>query len=155
MKMANSKAHLKRLRTLYYMATPRQRFGIAKQRLDNPDSAPNNLIQAVSATEGFARSWAIHILATFKKNKLKWAYDQLEKKGPEFLIENCICPYLKKSPEELFGKKDWDNFQLAIQYRNLLIHEATFLNLAIARPFIKSTETVFNKLGQTLGVASK
>jgi hypothetical protein len=153
--MSNPKIHIKELRKQYYLATPKQRFNVAKKRLDNPDSAPNNLIQAVSATEGFARSGAIHILATFKKSKLKWAYDQLEKKGPEFLIENCICPYLGKTPQELFGKKHWDNFQLAIQYRNLLIHEATFLNLKIARPLIKSTETVFNKLGQTLGVASK
>jgi hypothetical protein len=52
-------AHLTQLRKLYIEATPRQRPGIAIQRISNPDHGPDLLVAYVSAIEGFARCLAM------------------------------------------------------------------------------------------------
>lgn len=51
--------HLKELREIYYRSYPKQRLGVAMQRIQNPEHGPNLLVMYVSATEGLLRSLVI------------------------------------------------------------------------------------------------
>lgn len=141
----NYKEHLNKLRDLYIKATPRQRIRVAEDRIKYPSCGPNRLIQTVSAVEGLARTIAIYQRSK-TKNDLKKEYKNLKLLGPVKLIEDHICPKIKKTPTTLLGKDTWDKFKYANKYRNLLIHECTFLRQDVSSKMIKVAENTFEKL---------
>ncbi|SBV53152.1 hypothetical protein XBLMG947_3958 [Xanthomonas bromi] len=54
-------AELQSIRKTYVSVSPRQRLHVIRQRLANPDHAPNLLVTHVSAVEALARSLASHL----------------------------------------------------------------------------------------------
>lgn len=156
--MYDYKSHLKDLRTQYINATYQQRISVAEDRINYPDCYPNQLITIVSATEALARAKCIEVLQSQGKTATE-AYEKtritktdsngtisVRCAGPILLIENLICPSVGKTSQELFGKDIWETFSYAIEYRNLLIHEGTFLRQDYAISLINSCHEVFNLL---------
>ena len=86
-----------------------------------------------------------------KKNgkKVEDIYNKYRNPNPEKLIRE-ICKNKKTGPWKLFGKQTWQDFKWAVKYRNLLIHEATFLQQGVAIRLIKETENIISILEKLL-----
>jgi hypothetical protein len=138
------------LRELYVRGTLRQRYGIACQRIDHPELGPSVLVNAVSALEGFSRAVAVRALIE-TGTKLEEAYEYHRRASVVHLIARHICPILRTTPVKAFGAKAWGRIPLALEYRNLLIHEATFLNGGTCRQLIAATRHCLDRLATLTG----
>lgn len=152
--MANAEydAHLAELRKLYVEATPRQRYGIGRDRINNPEHGPNVLVACVSAVEGLARSLAMHqdalsrVGASKLKAELSAIYPRYKHKGPEELIEHYLKGAGLPSPLQFFGEDAWEGLHYAVEYRNVLAHECTYLGQDRSPALIQSCQEVLHKL---------
>ncbi len=141
------------LREAYFRATPSQRHKVATDRLRFRESSSNHLIQCVSAVEGFARSVALDIEVQ-RGTPVDQAYSALRYVGPVPLIRENITERRNTSPEIIFGTEDWELFDLAVQYRNFLVHEAASVRQSYSNELIAACERVLEKLARIAGVIS-
>ena len=74
------------------------------------------------------------------------AYDILRNIGPVPIITDFISKRLQADPDIMFGKDDWELFKLAVQYRNFLIHESSFLRHGYSTQLIGACKKVLYKL---------
>jgi len=148
------KEHLEQLRKSYVNATPEQRYRVALDRLRYPNCGPNVLIHAISTVEGLARALALD-LAQKNGENVEEAYEKLRYPNAKKLIEEHILPNLKETAETFVDKEIWKNFCLAIEYRNLLVHECAFLRKGISNKLIKSACIVLQKLCEIAGLPEK
>ena len=121
------------------------RLNVALDRLNNPTCGANQIIQIVSAVEGLARSLAVHLSKLKEHEDINSAYEKLKYKNPAQLVE-YICKIENLDRSELFHEKQWELFEYAIKYRNLLIHECTLLGQDKFPPLIDATKVIFYKL---------
>lgn len=142
--------HEQKLRDEYLKATPRQRLEIALQRMRFPDCGPNRLVQVVSAVEGLARSLVVNARVT-KGETAEAAYDNVRGANATTLVRDVLA--LNKRPEApvAFGTEVWEMFELAVKYRNLLIHECTFIRQSCSDPLISAASSVFGYLAAIAG----
>lgn len=145
--------HLAELRRSYVEALPRQRLNVAKQRIRNPEHDPNRLIAFVSAVEGFARSICMHLRAK-TKTELSQLYTEYCRKGAEDLISEYLSARSLGEPATHFGAETWRLFGYAVQYRNLLAHECTYLGLDRSPALIESCRQVLRKLANDAGLSA-
>jgi hypothetical protein len=136
--------HRESLRAIYIKSNPKQRYGVAIQRIEIQNGLPNQLIQVISAVEGFARSIVINQECQ-KGKSIEDIYKRFKNKNPKELLRR-ISSNQKDSPEDVFGKETFDKFLHAVEYRNLLIHEATYLQGGICKAMIASGKSVFKTL---------
>jgi hypothetical protein len=109
----------------------------------------------VSAVEGLSRSLVINRLCATGKN-IEETYEGVRNKNSVYLVRQCIKLYLGMKPEEKFGEKIWAIFKHAVNYRNLLIHECTFLQRGYSNKLISAATDVFDCLeGLTTGEATQ
>lgn len=135
--------HLEELREAYVRATPRQRLRVALDRVKHPDCGPNRLIQIVSAVEGLARALLVNE-AVSTGDSVSHAYDQVRSLNASDLVRRCLGP----DPASMFPGETWDTFVVAVKYRNLLIHECTFLGQGRTDKLIASSSEVFELLAR-------
>jgi hypothetical protein len=137
--------HLKGLRAAYVQATPRQRAKVALDRMKHPDAGPNLLIAIVSAVEALARALALDIEIA-KGIGPRPAYGNLRNRGPIDLLSGVVAPARSTTMPGLVGAECWEEFKWAVQYRNLLIHEGTFLRAGYCNRLLDATRKVFGAL---------
>lgn len=145
-------AELEKLRMLYEGATPRQRFKVALDRINNPAADANDLVTRVSAVEAFARSLIANFGARDKAEVLA-KYRRLSKREATDLV-TAYAKLRDTTPKELFGEELWEFFRVAVSARNLLVHECTYLDAQKYLPMAHScTEVLFGlaKLSNTRG----
>jgi hypothetical protein len=143
--------HLRELRRGYVEATLRQRLSVARQRIQNPERDPNRLIAFVSAAEGFARALCLNTRAPNRTER--WAiYPEYWKRGTEDLITEYLAAKGCSPPPEYFGKDLWLLFHYAVQYRNLLAHECTYLGQDKTPALIEACRTVIKGLAAKEGL---
>lgn len=131
------------LRELYVVATLSQRYRVARDRIDHPSLGPSLLVNVVSALEGFAR--AIAVKAAVKRGEaVESAYNQLRNLGPVRLIAEHVCPAYHIAPVAAFGEVAWNALPEAVRFRNLLVHEATYLNGATCDALISAAAHVLS-----------
>jgi hypothetical protein len=145
------KARIKELRELYVKATPLQRYKVAIDRLQFQKSGPNLLIQYVSAVEGFARSVVLDFEVKAGEPS-DVAYKRLQHEGPIKLVRKSIALRMQQEPEIIFGTEVWELFDIAVQFRNLLIHEAAFLRQGYTAVLIQACKSILDKLADISGV---
>lgn len=158
--MANAEydAHLAELRRLYVESTPRQRYGMGRNRITNPEHGPNVLVACVSAVEGLARSLAMHqdalsrVSASDVKPELSAIYPQYKHKGTEELIEQYLKRAGLPSPPEYFGEDTWERLHYAVEYRNVLAHECTYLGQDRSPALIEACQQILDKLAAAGGL---
>ena len=143
--------HLAQLRRQYVEASPRQRLSVAKQRINNPDHDPNRLIAYVSAIEGFARSLCMH-QPRRAKQELSKIYAEYERHGPKALIGEYLAAKGLGAPRDHFGADTWALFGYAVDYRNLLAHECTYLGLDRSPRLIDACRKVLQTLAKDEGL---
>ena len=144
-------AHLAMLRQTYVEALPKQRLNIAKQRIQNPEHDPNRLIAFVSAIEGFSRSLCMHLRAS-SHAELSALYPQYRTKSAEDLIVEYLTARSLGEPAPHFGDRSWQLFGYAVQYRNLLAHECTYLGADKSPNLIDACRTVLRTLATDAGM---
>lgn len=140
------------LRDLYVKATPKQRYRVALDRIEHPGLGPSLLVNVMSALEGFARTVAVHTLVT-RGGAVESAYARLRDVGPVALLAEHVCPAYRTTPDAAFGSDAWGKLPDAVKFRNLLIHEATYLDGGTCDSLIKAARHVLTRLGEMAGVA--
>jgi len=144
-------AHLMTLRRSYIEATPRQRLNVALQRINNPGNGPNLLVAYVSAIEGFARSLAMHQEGRTKQ-EVSSLYPKFRNIGAKKLITQYLQKKINSDPENFFGKETWTKVGFAIDYRNLLAHECTYLGQDKYPDLLAACREVLKKLAEVEGL---
>jgi len=147
------RTHVQRLRDTYVKATPGQRAHVARQRMQHQGATANVLISFVSATEGMARS-VLLMLRTASDVDVGRCYSRIRGDGPEDLLKKIAVAHGTTAPK-LFGSEEWRLFGWAVKYRNLLIHEATFLNQVDGGWLVRAAEDIFLKLEELGTVRAK
>lgn len=135
---------LEDLREKYIQATPRQRLSVIRQRIENPYANPNVLVTTFSGVEALSRSLAMHDRGSTKE-ALTGSYAKFRDRPASSLIQE----YLKskgKTPAEVFGKEPWATFKLAEGYRNLLVHECTYIGNIKFDPLVAACNSVLDTL---------
>ncbi|MEZ4411837.1 MAG: hypothetical protein R2910_02465 [Gemmatimonadales bacterium] len=150
--MADDELTPQQLREIYGTGTLKQRYHIACQRIDLPDLGPSVLVNAVSALEGFSRAVAVHALVQAGMS-LRDAYAYHRNTGTVDLISKHICPWLRTTPTRAFGASAWKQIPSAVLFRNLLIHEATFLNGGTCKRLIAASRHCLDKLAALTSAA--
>ena len=143
--------HRSDLRDIYVKSMPRQRLNVALQRLNNSDNDPNLLVTRVSAVEALARSLLVHHLATGSAEALSF-YDKFRHTGPTALVEAYTRAKCDAAPGELVGTDTWELFGHAVHYRNLLVHECTYLGQDKTPALLTACRMVLHKLAEISGL---
>ena len=117
--------HLKKLREQYVRSHPRQRVNIAKQRINNPSHGPNLIVTYVSAIEGILRSLVVWNETGSDRPKAgtyyKYKYTGVSKLYDKYLEQRDV------KSEEIIAAEKYELVGYAVEYRNLLAHECTYL----------------------------
>lgn len=143
--------HLSGLRKAYVEASLKQRLDVGKRRINNPEHDPNRLIAFVSAAEGFARSLCMHLRAR-SQTELSALYPEYWKRSAESLIAEYLAAKSMGDPALHFGERNWKLFGYAVQYRNLLAHECTYLAGDRSPELIQACRTVLKTLAKDAGL---
>lgn len=147
----NEQIPAEELRALYIRANLRQRYRVAASRIANPEHGPNQVVSAVAALEGFSRAVAVKG-AVLKGEALDDAYSRLKWTGPLELIQDYILPALGVAAEDAFDIDKWSLIPTAIEFRNLLVHEATYLHGGTCQHLVDAVVHVFERVGVLVGV---
>jgi len=147
-------AELLKIRETYARLAPRQRLSVIRQRLDDHHFGPNRLVTSVSAVEALARSLAMHHRAK-SKTELRNLYPKYRDRAPKTLVAEYLSVRGIDDPTTFFGEDNWRLFGYAVEYRNLVAHECTYLGLDKFPSLIESCEAVLEKLSQLGGLRAK
>lgn len=147
-------AELLNIRDMYVSATPRQRLSIIRQRLEDHHFGPNRLVTSVSAVEAFARCLAMRRRAT-SKAELRKLYARYRGREAKSLVEEYLKTRGIDDPSDFLGEDNWTLFRYAVDYRNVLTHECTYLGLDKFPSLIQACEAVLEKLVELSGANAK
>ena len=136
---------LEKIRRNYVTATPRQRLSIIRQRLDDHHYGPNRLVTIVSAVEAFARSLLINHPSK-SKAEIKEQYRKFKHSKPEYLVEEFLKLRGQNDPAAFLKEDNWTLFKFAVEYRNMVTHECTYLGLDKFPSLIEGCEEVLEAL---------
>ena len=142
---------LLRLRDQYITATPSQRLAKARQRIGNVHSYPNQLVTHVSAVEGFARTLLMHERARTKE-ELRAIYPKYKNREAHTLVAEYLAAKGCPDPAACIGTDEWQQFRHAVNYRNLLVHECTYLGLEKFDLLVNGCNAVLTKLAHLSGL---
>lgn len=140
-------AQLLSIRENYVSATPRQRLSVIRQRLEDHHFGPNRLVTAVSAVEALARSLAMNHKAKSKQERKK-LYSKYKDRSPKSLVAEYLTAHGIEDLHAFFGEDTWRLFGYAVDYRNLLAHECTYLGLDKFPSLIEACSDVLNSLAK-------
>jgi hypothetical protein len=140
-------ADLQTIRDNYIAATPRQRLSIIRQRLADHHFGPNRLVTAVSAVEALARCLLQHVGARSKAD-LTSAYPKYKRWVATSLVREYLARRGISDPVAYLEEDNWKLLGYAVEFRNLLVHECTYLGLDKFPSLIEACEAVLNKLAK-------
>jgi len=126
-------------------ATPRQRLSKIRQRLDDQDFDPARLVTIVSGVEAFARSLLINHLSKSKRD-IEISYEVYKHKSPEFLVEKYLKERGQTDPSVFLKEDNWTLFKYAVEYRNMIVHECTFVGMDISPSLINACQEILDTL---------
>lgn len=143
MKLSECETHEAELRRQYIKASPSSRWSIIEQRLSYPDARPNLLIARVAAVEALARSIALH---SNNSTPTESDYKVLKHKRCKELLERVALVKSGIHADQVFGIDDLENLQCAEKYRDLLVHECTFLGQGYSADLISACDRIIERL---------
>ncbi|HSH71489.1 MAG TPA: hypothetical protein VK974_00390 [Methylophilaceae bacterium] len=147
-------SELATIRDAYVSATPQQRLNIIRQRLSDHHFGPNRLVTAVSAVEALARTLVMHANHDTKA-EIRTNYSKYQYRKPEGLIRQYLESKGITDAKALFAEDTWQLFGYAVQYRNLLAHECTYLGMDKFPSLIEACEEVLAALAKLEGVGAQ
>ncbi|MDB5947632.1 MAG: hypothetical protein JWQ33_2658 [Ramlibacter sp.] len=149
----NLTQELAHLRTTYAVSSPAARLRVIKQRLTRAEAeaGPSRLVTVVSAVEALARSLVVHSSGR-PANTAAMRYTQVRHAGPVELVEEVLRLRGAPAAATYFAGETWTLFELANQYRNLVVHECTYLGHDRYPALISAAEGVFHSLVELAGL---
>ena len=140
------------LRELYVKATLRQRYRVALDRIEYAHLGPSLFVNVMAALEGFARAVALK-KALERGDAVGTAYNRIRNLGPVELLTLHVCPAYDTTPAAAFGDDAWEKLPDAVRFRNLLVHEATFLHGGTCDTLIGASQHILTRLAEMSGAA--
>jgi hypothetical protein len=147
-------ARLEKLRDSYITAYPRQRMSVIRLRLEHHHFGPNRLVTSVSAVEAYSRCLALRRRSR-TKDDLRRLYRRYRAASPKTMIIEYLKVRGIDDPTAFFEEDNWKLFGYAEAYRNILVHECTYLGLDVFPSLIEACEAVLNKLEALVGAHAK
>jgi hypothetical protein len=138
---------LEQLRKTYAASRPAARLGVIRQRLIRAEAeiGPTRLVTVVSAVEALARSLVVHAPGR-PASSSHFRYQQVRMKAPLELVEEALRLYGAGPALERYGDETWQLFELAHLYRNLVVHECTYLGQDKYPALITASERILEGL---------
>lgn len=134
-----------RLRKIYVTSLPHQRLGVIRKRLAQPEIGATRLVTAISAVEALARSLVVHAKA-MDPSLIERTYSAHRDSDPESLVAEFLKLHGCREPREHFTQDTWPLFREAINFRNQVIHECTYLGQDKYPSLIEATLEVLEEL---------
>jgi hypothetical protein len=121
-------AHADELLRKYATATPAARLRAIRQRLASaePEMGSTRLVTIVSAVEALARSLIVHA-AGRPASTAEMRHRQFRAAGPVELVEEVLRLRGVPAAPQQFGRDVWEMFEAATRYRDLIVHECTYV----------------------------
>lgn len=149
----NLTQELAHLQTMHAVSTPAARLRLIKQRLARAgaEAGPSRLVTTVAAVEALARSLVVHSSGR-PASTAAMRYTQFRHAGAVELVEEVLR--LRGAPDGAshFAGDSWQLFEMANQYRNLVVHECTTLGNDSYPPLIAAAEEVFHNMVELAGL---
>jgi hypothetical protein len=147
-------AELLALTKVYRAVSPQVRYNTIRQRLAVPEIGATKLISVVSAVEGLARSIAVHNKAP-RPAAAVTLYASYCSRAPTTIVEEVFKFYRVASPSTYFTDDTWSLFRHAVNYRNLVVHECTYLGQDKYPLLIDASLEVLDSLATLAGLRAK
>jgi len=141
------------LRRAYAVATPAARLRAIRQRLASThgEMGSTRLVTVVSAVEALARSLVVHASGR-PASTAEMRHRQYRGIGPVELVEEVLrLRGAAKGPDH-FDRDAWELFEVATLYRDLIVHECTYVGQDRHPHLIAATDTVLRGLIELAGL---
>lgn len=135
------------LQRAYALATPAARLRAIKQRLASVhgEMPSTRLVTMVSAVEALARALVVHS-AGRPSTTAEMRHRQFRHTGPIELVEEVLRLRGAKRAAQHFEHPEWEMFELAVRYRDLIVHECATVGHDRHGPLIGAAEAVLRGL---------
>jgi hypothetical protein len=145
--------HPDELQRTYATATPAARLRAIKQRLAGAhgEMGSTRLVTIVSAVEALARSLVVHA-AGRPASTAEMRHKQFRQTGPVELVEEVLRLRGTRPPLQHFDGETWELFEVAARYRDLIVHECTYVGQDRHPYLIAAAESVLRGLIELAGL---
>lgn len=150
---AELQEHPDELLRAHAVATPAARLRVIKQRLasaHNEMGSPR-LVTMVSAVEALARSLVVHASGR-PSSTAEMRHRQYRDAAPVELVDEVLRLRGAGRGASHFEAGDWELFEVATRYRDLIVHECTSIGQDRHPHLIAACETVLRGLVELAGL---
>jgi hypothetical protein len=146
-------AHPDELQRAYAIATPAARLRVIRQRLASAhgEMGSARLVTVVSAVEALARSLVVHA-AGRPASTAEMRHRQFRHTGPVELVEEVLRLRGARPPQQHFERETWELFEAATRYRDLIVHECTYVGQDRHPYLIAAVQSVLDALVELAGL---
>lgn len=139
--------HPDELHRAYAVATPAARLRAIRQRLASVhgEMASTRLVTLVAAVEALARSLVVHSFGR-PPSTAEMRHRQFRDLGPLELAEEVLRLRGAERAALHFDGDIWPLFEAAVQYRDLIVHECTFIGSDQSAHLITAADSVLRGL---------
>lgn len=148
--------HPDELQRAYAVATPAARLRVIKQRLASAhgEMGSTRLVTVISAVEALARSLVVHASGR-PSATAEMRHRQFRNVGPLELVDEVLRLRGAGVGAQHFERDDWELFEVAVRYRDLIVHECTFVGQDRHPHLIAAAETVLRGLVELAGLEAR
>jgi hypothetical protein len=148
--------HPDELQRVYAIATPAARLRVIKQRLASAhgEMGSTRLVTVISAVEALARSLVVHASGR-PSSTAEMRHRQFLNTGPIELVEEVLRLRGAARGVLHFEHEQWELFEVAVRYRDLIVHECTFIGQDRHPHLIAATEAVLRGLIELAGLEAR
>jgi len=139
-------SELDRIRSIYLHSTPKQRYQIIEDRIeDDQFNGPNKLVTMVSAVEAFLRCLLIHA-STHNDADRSTKYLEYRHASVKKMLPLVFNTFSISDPRGYLGEDTLELLEHAVDYRNMLVHDCTYLGGDKFPAMIEACEEVLEVL---------
>lgn len=148
--------HPEELQRAYAIATPAARLRVIRQRLASAhgEMGSTRLVTVVSAVEALARSLVVHA-AGRPASTAEMRHRQFRQTGPVELVEEVLRLRGARPPQQHFDADTWKLFEAATCYRDLIVHECTYVGQDRHPHLIAAADAVLHGLVELAGLEAR
>jgi len=140
-------AELSTIRKAYIEHWPQARLNVIRQRLQDSEQerGPARLVTIVSCVEALARSMIVAAANPKTFADFLRAYEPIERSGASWLVAEVLRLNGIADPGKHLKEDTWLLFGYAVDFRNMIVHEATYLGQD-KWPLYHATDEVLREL---------
>lgn len=145
--------HPQELQRAHAVAAPAARLRAIRQRLafTHGEVGSARLVTIVSAVEALARSLVVHASGR-PASTAEMRHRQYRNAGPVELVEEVLRLQGAPSGAQHFEREDWELFEVATVYRDLVVHECSSIDPIRLPYLLAASEAVLGGLVELAGL---